>query len=87
MVLRLRGADANAVRTQQLFLHKARWDGAPILATTLGEEEAVLAIDGTDIPNGSESVGAQQYCGQLGKRTNCQAAVFAANLGHGLRPW
>ena len=25
----LRGADANAVRTQQLFLRKARWDGAP----------------------------------------------------------
>ena len=32
MVLRLRGADTNAVRTQQLFLRKARWDDGPILA-------------------------------------------------------
>ena len=92
MVLRLRGADANAVRTQQLFLRQARWDDAPILAAhralvaeTLGEAEGVLAIDGTDIPkDGRESVGvARQYCGQLGKQANCQAAVFAAYLGRG----
>ena len=92
MVLRLRGADLNAVRTQQLFLRKARWDDAPILAAhralvaeTLGEAEGVLAIDGTDIPkDGHESVGvARPYCGQLGKRANCQAAVFAAYLGCG----
>ena len=90
--LRLRGADANAVRTQQLFLRQARWDDAPILAAhrelvaaTLGEEEGVLVVDGTDIPkDGTESVGvARQYCGQLGKRANCQAAVFAAYLGRG----
>ena len=92
MVLRLRGADANAVRTQQLFLRQARWDDAPILAAhrelvaaTLGEDEGVLAVDGTDMPkDGTESVGvARQYCGQLGKRANCQAAVFAAYLGRG----
>ena len=92
MVLRLRGADANAVPTQQLFLRKARWDDAPILAAhrelvaaTLGEAEGVLAIDGTHIPkDGVESVGvARQYCGQLGKRANCQAAVYAAYLGRG----
>lgn len=92
MVLRLRGADANAVRTQQLFLRQARWDDAPILAAhrelvaaTLGEAEGVLAVDGTDLPkDGTESVGvARQYCGQLGKRANCQAAVFAAYLGRG----
>ena len=92
MVLRLRGADANAVRTQQLFLRKARWDDGPILAAhrelvaaTLGGDEGVLAIDGTDIPkDGTESVGvARQYCGQLGKRANCQAAVYAAYLGRG----
>ena len=92
MVLRRRGADANAVRTQQLFLRQAHWDDAPILAAhrelvaaTLGEAEGVLAIDGTDIPkDGTESVGvARQYCGQLGKRANCQAAVFAAYLGRG----
>ena len=92
MVLRRRGADANAVRTQQLFLRQARWDDAPLLAAhrelvaaTLGEDEGVLAIDGTDIPkDGRESVGvARQYCGQLGKQANCQAAVFAAYLGRG----
>ena len=80
------------MRTKQLFLRKARWDDAPILAAhralvaeTLGEGEGVLAIDGTDIPkDGHESVGvARQYCGQLGKRANCQAAVFAAYLGCG----
>ncbi|MCY4519484.1 MAG: IS701 family transposase [Caldilineaceae bacterium] len=92
MVLRLHGADANAVRTQQLFLRQARWDDAPILAAhrelvaaTLGADEGVLALDGTDMPkDGTESVGvARQYCGQLGKRANCQAAVFAAYLGRG----
>ena len=92
MVLRLRGADANAVRTQQLFLRQARWDDAPLLAAhrglvaaTLGEDEGVLALDGTDMPkDGRESVGvARQYCGQLGKRANCQAAVCAAYLGRG----
>ena len=92
MVLRLRGANANAVRTQPLFLRQARWDDAPLLAAhrelvaaTLGEDEGVLVVDGTDMPkDGTESVGvARQYCGQLGKRANCQAAVFAAYLGRG----
>ena len=35
MVLRLRGTNPNAVRTQQLFLSKARWNDAPILARQL----------------------------------------------------
>ena len=96
MVLCLRGADANTVRTQQLFLRQARWDDAPILAAhrtlvaaTLGEEEGVLAIDGTDIPkDGTESVGvARQYCGQLGKQANCQAAALVDRRLYLSRAW
>ncbi len=55
-----------------MVLRQARWDDAPLLAAhrvlvaaTLGEEEGVLAVDGTDMPkDGTESVGvAGQYCG------------------------
>ena len=54
MVLRLRGGDAPL-----LAAHRE------LVAATLGEEEGVLAVDGTDIPkDGTESVGvARQYCG------------------------
>ena len=82
------------MRTRPLFPRQARWNDAPILAVhralvaaTLGEAEGVLAIDGTDIPKDRcELVGmARQYCGQLGKRADCQAAVFAAYLGRSQR--
>ena len=43
------------------------------MAATLGADEGVLAVDGTDIPkDGTESVGvARPYDGQLGKRAHC----------------
>ena len=44
MVLRRHGADPNAVRTQQLFLRKARWDDAPILAAHRALVAATLGV-------------------------------------------
>lgn len=87
MVLHLRGADRNAVRTLQQFVSIGAWDDAPILAqlwreiaTDLGDADGVLVVDGSDFPKqGKESVGVKrQYCGQLGKTANCQAGVFLA---------
>jgi len=87
MVLHLRGPDRNAVRTLQQFISIGAWDDRPILqqlwreiATDLGDEDAVLVLDGSDFPKqGKESVGVKrQYCGQLGKTANCQAGVFVA---------
>ncbi len=85
MVLAVVGADRNAVRGMQQFLSAGPWDDAAILRRhwqeveqTLGADDGVLTLDGSDFPKqGRESVGVKrQYCGQLGKRANCQAGVF-----------
>jgi SRSO17 transposase len=71
---------------QQLhhFVSTSPWATAPlegVLARTadslVGGKEAVLIIDDTAlIKQGRHSVGvARQYCGVLGKRTNCQVLV------------
>lgn len=88
MVLALRGADRNAVRTMQQFLSIGAWDDSAILhrlwselAVDLGDPlDGVLILDGSDFPKqGTESVGVKrQWCGQLGKTANCQAGVFLA---------
>ncbi len=88
MVLALRGADRNAIRTMQQFLSIGAWDDSAILhrlwpevAADLGDPlDGVLILDGSDFPKqGSESVGVKrQWCGQLGKTANCQAGVFLA---------
>ena len=96
MVLALAGADRNAVRGMQQFLSAGTWEDGPILRRhwqaveqALGDDDGVLTLDGSDFPKqGKESVGVKrQYCGELGKRANCQAGVFlgyASRHGHTL---
>jgi SRSO17 transposase len=94
MALCLFGADAAAdrtVRALQQFVGEGGWDDIAILAKhrrlvdeTLGEDDGVLIIDGSDFPKqGSHSAGvARQWCGHTGKKDNCQAGVF---LGYASR--
>ena len=91
MVLSMRGVDPNAVRAMQQFISEGSWQDADILERhwqevdkDLGEEEGVLTLDGSDfLKQGKESVGVKrQYCGEVGKRANCQAGVF---LGYASR--
>src|SRR3954465_15676491 len=74
----------------QHFIASPAWDDAPlwrVLAERadrlVGGPEAALVIDDTALPKkGTLSVGvARQYCGQLGKRANCQALVSLTLAG------
>jgi SRSO17 transposase len=94
MALRLLGAGPHAerqVRALQQFVGEGQWDDEALLAEhqrlvqeTLGEADGVLIIDGSDFPkHGAHSVGvAPQWCGNTGKKANCQAGVF---LGYASR--
>lgn len=96
MVLALHGADFNAIRAMQQFVSEGAWPDETILNRhwravdeTLGDEAGVLPLDGSDfLKQGNESVGVKrQYCGEVGKRANCQAGVFlgyASELGYTL---
>jgi SRSO17 transposase len=86
MVLNLKGADENAVRAVQQFIGEGGWKDDLIrkrhwveVDQSLGEDDGVIPLDGSDFPKqGRESAGVKrQYCGELGKRANCQAGVFA----------
>jgi SRSO17 transposase len=78
----------------QQFVSQSPWDHEAVLrryrahlAATFASPDAVLVIDDTTFPKqGRHSVGVQrQYCGALGKKANCQAAVsvhYVAPRGH-----
>lgn len=94
MARRLLGVGPHAegqVGALQQFVGQGRWDDEALLAEhqplvneTLGEEDGVLLIEGSDVPkHGSHSVGvAPQWCGNPAKKDTCQAGVF---LGYGSR--
>ncbi len=92
MVLALRGDDLNAIRAMQQFVSEGAWADRPMLERhwrevdqTLGDEDGVLTLDGSDfLKQGRESVGVKrQYCGEVGKRANCQAGVFLGYASSG----
>lgn len=91
LVLALEGAQPQAVRAMQQFISEGSWDDTPLLHRhweevdrDLGADDGTLILDGSDFPQqGLDSVGVKrQYCGELGKRANCQAGVF---LGYASR--
>lgn len=66
------------------FVSTSRWDGAALEAqlvraadALVGGPDSFLIIDDTAlVKKGTESVGvARQYCGELGKKANCQSLV------------
>lgn len=74
-----------SVRQMQYFVGQSKWRGDEILAEhrrqtglTLGECNGILILDGSDCAKqGDNSVGVQrQWCGELGKRANCQAGIY-----------
>ncbi len=80
------GPDPNAMRGLQRFISQETWPPAELIrrlqeqvANWLGDPDGVVIVDGSGFPKqGQHSVGvARQYCGAVGKVTNCQEGVFA----------
>jgi SRSO17 transposase len=72
------------VQALQQFVNQSPWDDQKLLqryrrvmAEPLASPQGIFVIDDTGSPKqGRHSVGVQrQYCGQLGKKANCQVAV------------
>ena len=78
----------------QQFVNQSPWDEQKVwrryrrvMAESLASPRGIFVIDDTGFPKqGQHSVGVQrQYCGQLGKRANCQVAVtvhYVSPEGH-----
>lgn len=74
-----------SVRPMQYFVGQSNWRDDGIIAEhrrqtglTLGESNGIIILDESDCAKqGDNSVGVQrQWCGELGKRANCQAGVY-----------
>lgn len=81
MAARVEGGDEQAL---QQFLNQSPWPHEAVMErlrewmfTRAKAEDAVLVLDDTSLPKqGRHSVGvARQYCGALGKISNCQSIV------------
>jgi SRSO17 transposase len=78
----------------QQFISQSPWDASAVwgrfrsvMARRLASPRGIFVIDDTGSPKqGKHSVGVQhQYCGQLGKKANCQVAVtvhYVSPRGH-----
>src|SRR3954471_3890647 len=81
-------------QAMQQFVNQSPWDEQPVgrryravMAQRLASPQGIFVIDDTGFPKqGKHSVGVQhQYCGQLGKKANCQVAVtvhYVSPKGH-----
>ncbi len=85
MVLAVDDVAPKAVRALQSFISEGQWNDERLLhqhwqevETDLGAAAGVLMVAGSDCPQqGVHAAGVKrQYCGELGKRANCQAGVF-----------
>jgi SRSO17 transposase len=81
-------------QAMQQFLSQSPWDEQKVckryrsvMAQPLASPQGIFVIDDSGFPKqGKHSVGVQhQYCGQLGKKANCQVAVtvhYVSPKGH-----